>query len=66
MKKLMKNGVYGSREQCMDALFTGEKSTTAVGKKKKKKAQVLNPDTNKSDPNGQLVQNGNPVLKKIP
>ena len=35
-------------------------------KKKKKKAQVLNPDTNKSDPNGQLVQNGNPVLKKSP
>ena len=33
MKKLLKSKVYGSRKQCMDALFTGEKSTTVAKKK---------------------------------
>ena len=49
MKKLLKSGVCGSHEQC-----TGEKSTTMVEmkKKKKKNAKVLNADANKSDPNG--------------
>ena len=39
MKKLLKSRVCGSREQCTGALFTGEKSTTAVGKKRREKTR---------------------------
>ena len=36
MKKLLKSEVYGTREQCMDALFIAEKSKHTAGKRKKK------------------------------
>ena len=35
MKKLLKSEVCGIREQCIDALFTIEKSKYAAGKKKR-------------------------------
>ena len=35
MKKLLKSVVYGTHEQCMKTLFTGEKSKSyGLGKKK--------------------------------
>ena len=37
MKKLIKSGVCGTREQCIYALFTKDRSTVAAEKKKKKK-----------------------------
>ena len=36
MKKLLKSEVYGTREQCTDALFTAENSKHTAGKRKKK------------------------------
>ena len=41
MKKLLKSEVFGTREQCMDALFKGEKSNVAAWKKKKEKKKIL-------------------------
>ena len=41
MKKWIKSEVCGTREQCMGALFTGEKSNVAA----KKKRERTNTDT---------------------
>ena len=45
MKKLLKSEVYGTREQCMDALFIAEKSKHTAGKRKKKKERNANVDS---------------------
>ena len=37
MKKLIKSGVCGTREQCIYALFTKDWSTVAAEKKRKEK-----------------------------
>ena len=37
MKKLIKSGVFGTREQYIYALFTKDQSTVAAEKKKKRK-----------------------------
>ena len=37
MKKLLKSKICGTREQCIGALFSVEKSKHVAGKKKKKK-----------------------------
>ena len=37
MKKLLKNVICGTHEQCMGALFTVKKSNVATEKKKKKR-----------------------------
>ena len=42
MKKLLKNEVCGTHEQCTGALFTAEKSKHAARKKKKKKERNAN------------------------
>ena len=39
MKKLLKCEVCGSREQCMGALFMGEKSTTALKKERERERE---------------------------
>ena len=54
MKKLLKSSVCGSREQCMDALFTQKVDIHGLKKKKNKlKTQMQN--TNHLDPNATLV-----------
>ena len=45
MKKLLKNEVCGTHEQCTGALFTAEKSKHAAGKKKKKGKKRKRTDT---------------------
>ena len=45
MKKLLKCEVCGSREQCMGALFMGEKSTTALKKEREKERENVETQT---------------------
>ena len=45
MKKLLKCEVCGSREQCMGALFMGEKSTTALKKERERERERENVET---------------------
>ena len=45
MKKLLKSGICGTREQYTSALFMKDQSNVAADKKKKKKRQNAKPET---------------------
>ena len=70
MKKLLKSDVCESREQCTDALFTGEMSKVPVLKKKKNvtKTQMCvwevhfaHPKRTLNSPNFYFIQFSSPI-----